>query len=242
MRYYIILFLSIGTIFTTMAQRNGIGIHGGVTASGTYDLTNGYDDTVDPGNGFLAGLRYNVKFGPIGLCAEVNYSNITYNYPRVETIYSGFGYTYTYINSYGGDVSLNYLSIPILAKLYIGGFNLQAGMQASSLLSGRYNENYPAGVEQYIPVDIQDPWWNSTINGIEYWDWEDMDIAAVFGVGIDTKLGLYASWRGTVSITPTSNIDLHNAGINSYGTDWLFGSTDLLRRVISSQMSVGYKF
>ena len=88
------------------------------------------------------------------------------------------------------------------------------------------------------PSDIQDPYWNSTVNGVEYWDFEEMDIAAVFGLGVDLKMGLYLSLRTAVSVTPVQNIELENAYIDTYQ----FGNTDLLERIMSSQMTVGWKF
>jgi len=248
MRYLILTIITMSMVFTSNAQfkmkRNGFGIHAGVTASGTYSLLDDftYNDVVDPGSGFLVGMRYNFKLGPLpfGVCPEINFVNVNYNFPQVSLIYTYPGYTYEYIAQYSGNYSLNYVSIPILFKLYLGPLNIHAGAQVSQLIGGTRTENYPDGTstEDTTPSDIQDPYWNSTVNGVEYWDFEEMDVAAVFGLGLDMKMGLYLSLRTAVSITPVRNIDLENAYIDTYN----FGSTDLLERVISSQMSIGWKF
>jgi hypothetical protein len=248
MRYLILTIITMSMVFTSDAQlkmkRNGFGVHAGVTASNTYNLLDNftYNDAVDPGSGFLVGMRYNFKLGPLpfGVCSEINFINVNYNFPQTSISYTYYDYTYEYISQYSGNYSLNYVSVPILFKLYLGPLNIHAGAQFSQLMSGTRTENYPEGYSEadMTPSDIQDPYWNSTVNGVEYWDFEEMDIAAVFGLGVDLKMGLYLSLRTAVSVTPVQNIELENAYIDTYQ----FGNTDLLERIMSSQMTVGWKF
>lgn len=216
MKRIALLLLVIGCIFCSNAQkRSGFGIHAGTNASGTYDITNGYYDDMDPAPGYQVGFRYNLKLGPIGVCSEINWNALNYNDPASII----FGDLYP-----GGEVNLNYISIPILMKLYIGGFNIHFGAQSSYLVSGT----------NALGDDITSDENYVNLSGDDTWLYNDMDIAAIFGVGLDLKNGLYFAWRSAASITPIGNLDV---------TDGYFGlDDDDLLRLVSSSLSVGYQF
>jgi len=232
------ILLVLGMIANSTAQkRNGFGIHAGTNAAGLYTITDGYLDGLDPLNGYESGIRYNLKFGPIGLCSELNYSVINYNYGPItaqDLIFATDPVSGNIISGplteSGGQVTLNYISFPVLLKFYIGGLNIHLGAQSSYLFGGETTTNNGETTlntddSQYLDV-----------NGTETWKWNEMDVAAVFGLGIDTKMGVYASVRSTISITPLANLDLFNAYISTP-----FGEDDLAR-LITSSFSVGYNF
>ncbi len=206
MKRIALFLLVIGFVFYSNAQkRNGLGLHLGSIASNTYDITNGYFGDIDPQPGYQVGLRYNFKLGPVGVCSEFNYNSINYKEP---------------ISLY--DINLNYISIPILFKLYIGGFNIHVGGQASYLVGG----NNGLG-------DITDDAWYYDMDGVDTWLYNDTDIAAVFGLGLDMKR-LYITWRSTASLTPIGNVDVSETFLG-------FDSDDLLR-LVSSSLSIGFQF
>ena len=199
--------------------RNGFGIHAGVNTSSFYNI-DGVDDDTDPMSGYQVGVRYNAKLGPIGFSPEINYTSMTA------------------ASSANNDVSLtcNYISIPLLLKLYVFGFNIQLGAQTSYLIGGDYTETGTSG-------SITDDIFYETVNGTEYWYFQEIDIAGIVGVGWDTKMGVYASCRGVFSLNPLENINLGNAyqaaqGLPDLSTDYI----NELNRWVSVQLLVGYKF
>ena len=80
MRNFIILIITIGMTINVVAQkRNGLGVHVGFNTAGMYSLTDGYDDSYDALSSIQAGIRYNLKLGPIGICPELNYIDLKYS-------------------------------------------------------------------------------------------------------------------------------------------------------------------
>jgi hypothetical protein len=225
MRYLLFVTLTMGMLlFSAGQKRSGFGFHAGINVTGVYDNTNGYYDGLDPLDGYEAGVRYNLKFGPLGICAEANYKSLNYNDPPTFLFLDGM-YTYTP----GGTVNVNYLSIPVVMKLYLGGFNIHFGGQVSQLINGTSS---PDGLQDFSFTDDQN---YVTLNGEETWIWNDMDVAAVFGFGIDRKRGLYLTFRSTASITPLLNTDVTDAYLPGINID------DFLR-LVSNSFTVGYKF
>ena len=192
-------------------KRSGFGLHAGSNSTGVYDVTNGYYDE-SQSSGYLVGLRYNLKLGPLGLSAEANYNSINYKSPP------------TLFNEISSDVNLNYLSVPILLKFYLGGFNIHLGTQISSLLGGSNQTSDDINSdENYV-----------NINGNDEWVYNETDVAGVVGLGLDTKMGLYFSLRSVVSTSTIGNTSVYE---DFFG----FNSDDLLKLVTGSFI-VGYQF
>ena len=224
MRYFIFTILTISMIFNSNAQfkmkRNGLGLHAGVNTTTLWNIEDNLVEISpdhDPMPGYQVGIRYNIKFGPLGFCPEINYTSITTGDETAST-------------------TLNYVSVPLLVKLYMGGFNIHFGGQASTLLGGTYDE-------QSESYDLQNEMFYSTVNGTEYWALQGIDLAAILGVGIDTKMGVYASCRTVMSLVPVENILLYNAVNNVMGLpDYTAEQINALYKAVSVQMSIGYKF
>ena len=119
-KYTFFIIMSLFVYLSSNAQtRNGFGIHAGINTSSFYNIDGAIDDT-DPMSGYQIGVRYNAKLGPIGFSPEINYTSMTA------------------ASSANNDVNLtcNYISIPLLLKLYISGFNIHFGAQAAYLIGG----------------------------------------------------------------------------------------------------------
>ena len=218
MRNFIILIITFVMTINVVAQkRNGLGVHVGFNTAGMYSLTDGYDDSYDALSSIQAGIRYNLKLGPIGICPELNYIDLKYGQ-------SDFGIEYTQ--------NLSYISTPLLFKFYIGGINIHFGPQLSYLIGG--TEEISSGGNT-ISESITDDMYYNNINGTDYWLFEDVDIAAVVGFGIDTKMGVYVSARSVISMTPIGNVDIYDALSVLY-------DGDNLTRLVSAQLSIGYTF
>ncbi len=238
MKNLLMIFIAVGMVFCSTAQkRNGFGIHAGVNTSDAWYIEDNLveiNPDTDPMPGYQVGLRYNIKFGPLGFCPEINYTSIT-----VGSEETADGVT--------GKVSttLNYVSVPLLLKLYIGGFNIHFGGQASTLLGGQHDNELSntSGSDVSSSVSLKDESYYTTIDGTRYWAFQEIDLAAVVGFGIDTKMGLYGSWRTVMSLVPVENILLYNAANNYYGLpDLNADQINALQKAVSVQMSIGYKF
>tara|TARA_B110000495_G_C22983420_1_gene578367 strand:- start:869 stop:1501 length:633 start_codon:yes stop_codon:yes gene_type:complete len=204
------------------AQSGGVGIHAGVVGTALYNLEDGPDEQFETNSGIMVGVRYNLKFGPIGFCPELNY---------VSKKYGQIG-EYDYLNNVSewtnpNEWTLNYISMPLLLKLYLGPVNIHAGPQFSYLLGGSLKDS-----ELGINTDFTDDEYYYTIDGEEYWLWNDVDIAGVFGIGVDLKMGLYIAARATVSVTPLVNLDSADDSAD----------TDQLQRTFTSEITIGYSF
>ena len=144
--------------------------------------------------------------------------NITYTDPEDSWILGNF-------YPGGGQVNLNYISDVALLKLYIGGLNIHFGTQASYLIGGTFSDG----------TNMRDDIYYLNINGVNTWLMNDIDLAIVIGAGLDTKMGLYFSWRSTASITPLINIDFINSILPGVDTDYMY-------RLVTGSFSVGYRF
>ena len=236
MRLPLICLLSILTFFTSISQtRSGFGIHGGVNTTTVFGNSIGlYND--NPANnieGFQFGMRYNVKMGRIGLCADLNYMTVKFEYPATSI---GFNYTQLYpVVIPQGESTFGYISLPVVAKIYLGGFNLQVGAQASSLIGGKVNYNNNSA-DTFIDQEIF-----YVTNGSEkIWAFNDTDIAVVIGLGLDTKKGTYFAWRSTISTNPVDNINFYNNIASDLGIEEIYDNG--LKSLISSSFSIGWKF
>tara|TARA_B100000963_G_C22623099_1_gene670956 strand:+ start:1043 stop:1678 length:636 start_codon:yes stop_codon:yes gene_type:complete len=209
-RLIILLFIIISTSAYSQ-KRSGFGLHAGSNSTGVYDVTNGYYDE-SQSSGYLVGLRYNIKLGPLGLSAEANYNSINYKSPP------------SLFNEISSDVNLNYLSVPILLKFYIGGFNIHLGTQISSLLGGSNQTSDDINSdENYV-----------NINGNDEWIYNETDVAGVVGLGLDTKMGLYFSLRSVVSTSTIGNTSVYE--------DFFGFNPDDLLKLVTGSFIVGYQF
>ena len=72
---------------------------------------------------------------------------------------------------------------------------------------------------------------------------QELDLAAVVGFGIDTKMGIYGSCRAIMSLIPTNNILYQNALNNTLGIpDLDADAINAMNKWMSVQFSLGYKF
>ncbi len=136
-----------------------------------------------------------------------------------EVIYSGQGF---HLAFRGGQTttSLNYLNIPVIAKIYVGNkFFLQAGPQLGILLSGRLKgTDSPNNVK--IDEDVKK-------------SYKSPDISLCFGLGVDFLKRFNLSGRYNMGITDLTN----DSWIKSIRK--AEGLGPLTNRVI--QLSVGVK-
>tara|TARA_B100001250_G_scaffold403234_1_gene417463 strand:+ start:269 stop:946 length:678 start_codon:yes stop_codon:yes gene_type:complete len=225
MKNLLLIILAISMSLLSHAQkktdkRTGYGLHFSINATGVYNI-NGYFDNVDPVQGYEIGIRYNRKLGILGACNEVNYMNVTYTDPEDTWLLGNF-------YPGGGQINLNYISDVALLKLYIGGLNVHFGTQASYLIGGTLDG-----------TNMRDDIYYININGVNTWIMNDIDLAIVIGAGLDTKMGLYFSWRSTASITPLMNIDAVNTALAPLG---LYADSDYMYRLVTASFSVGYRF
>jgi len=285
MKKFIITIIALGMIVNTYAQkRSGFGVHAGVIGTGVYDTELGVNPDHESATGFTFGAGYNLKFGPIGVCAELNFVNkkvsqfsstgYNYNDDYTEVLSWNLTDVYMFEDDEITERSYNYMAIPIIAKFYLGPLNLQLGAQTSFLLGGYEKADYwkdliingddipfpestvsfndeliyafSDGTSYTDKVFYSDGYVNDVED--EFFKFSNMDIAVVFGVGLDLKMGLYASVRGTASITPLINMDIVNDinqdAINQELDDPYYNDQDirLLERLFTSEITIGYRF
>ena len=236
MRHLILTIITISMVFASTAQltmkRTGLGIHAGVNTTNIWYL----DDNVveispdhDPMPGYQVGIRYNIKLGPIGFCPELNFTSIT---TGMESTIDG--------ETASNTTTFNYVSAPLLLKLYMWGFNIQLGGQLSTLIGGSNEATIGQTSQTY---DLKDDIFYDTVDGTEYWMFQELDLAAVVGFGIDTKMGIYGSCRAIMSLVPTNNILYQNALNNTLGIpDLDADAINAMNKWMSVQFSLGYKF
>ncbi|MCI2230263.1 PorT family protein [Polaribacter sp. MSW13] len=90
---------------------------------------------------------------------------------------------------------LNYISLPIMAKYYIAkGFTVEAGPQFSFLIK-----------DQLVPID------QYSGTGVQNTDAENFDLAANFGLGYQSKSGIFFQTRYNLGLVAISeNPDIKN--------------------------------
>lgn len=203
------------SISSKSQTRSGLGVHMGIAKVGVYN-----DDVTDNqknANGIQIGVGYNLKIGPVGFSPEFNIVNFKFN-SEEETI--------------GVDNSRYYLSLPLLLKWYLGPLNLHVGPQFSYLVGGRWDSNNAneCVLDQCIEAEK-----DGEIEEIAIY--RKQDFSAIIGLGLDTKIGLYASLRAAISLVPITSRELldyydENDGFNGVGKG----------KYLSAQLFVGYRF
>jgi len=235
-----ITIFTFGVFFITNAQ-SGFGVHGGLVATGLFNVADGANQQFKSNSGIMVGVRCNLKLGPIAFCPELNY--VMKKYDHIGQ-YNYYGEVIEFASP--TEFTMNYISIPLLGKLYLGPVNIYTGIQTSLLLSGTVNDE-----EFNISDNIDDEEYYFTIGDEEYWLFEDMDVAAVFGLGLDLNMGLYLNARVSVSVTPLVNMTLisdwadeTNVSENDIA-DYITGGTegtDGLNHYVTTQLTIGYAF
>ena len=214
MKNILVIIMLVGLGLDANSQtRSGFGVHLGVAKVGVYN------DDVDQknANGLQIGVGYNLKIGPVGFSPEFNVVNFKFNYDE-ETP--------------GIDNSRYYLSLPLLLKWYLGPLNLHAGPQFSYLVGGRWDSNNAneCVLDQCIEAEKDG-------EIVEIAIYRKQDVSAIIGLGLDTKIGLYASLRAAISLVPITSGEL----LNYYGEHdgIVVGGKG---KYLSGQLFVGYRF
>jgi hypothetical protein len=117
---------------------------------------------------------------------------------QVEALYSGKGFSYEFEGSDGDDVEfqLDYIDVPVLAKIYATkGLSFEVGPQFSFLVNEEidYNPNSDSGD---IPVD----------------DAESFDFGVAGGLTFQTEMGIFATGRYVYGLSDIyKDVDAHNS-------------------------------
>ena len=214
----LMLLLVIALIYSISSKsqtRSGLGVHVGVAKVGAYN--DEVTDNPKNANGLQVGVGYNLKLGPMGFSPELNVVNFKFNYDE---------------GAPGIDNSRYYLSLPLILKWYLGPLNLHAGTQFSYLVGGRWDSNNAneCVLDQCIEAEK-----DGEIEEIDIY--RKQDFSAIIGLGLDTKIGVYASLRAVISLVPIASGELldyydENDGVDGVGKE----------KYLSGQLFVGYRF
>ena len=190
--------------------RSGLGVHMGVSKVGIYN--NNVTDDDKNANGLQIGVGYNLKIGPLGFCPELNIVNFKFDYDDETT---------------GPDNSRYYLSLPLMLKWYFGPINIYAGPQFSYLVGGRWDSNNSNEciLDQCLEFEKDG-------ETVEIDIYRKQDVAAIIGLGLDTKMGIYTSLRAAISLLPIESVELLDELQEGYGKG----------KYLSGQLFVGYRF
>ena len=214
MKNILVIIMLVGLGLDANSQtRSGLGVHMGVAKVGAYN-----DDIEQKNaNGLQIGVGYNLKIGPIGFAPEFNVVNFKFNYDEETSEI---------------DHSKYYLSLPLLFKWYFGPLNLHTGPQFSYLVGGRWDSNNAneCVLDQCVEVDK-----DGEVEEIDIY--RKQDFSAIIGLGLDTKIGVYASLRAVISLVPAASGELldyydENDGVDGVGKE----------KYLSGQLFVGYRF
>ena len=208
----VIILVGLG-LYASSQTRSGLGIHLGVAKVGMYN------DDVDQksANGLQIGVGYNLKIGPMGFSPEFNVVNFKFNYDEETTEI---------------DNSRYYLSLPLLLKWYLGPMNFHAGPQFSYLVGGRWDSNNAneCVLDQCIEAEK-----DGEIEKIDIY--RKQDLSVIIGLGLDTKIGVYASLRAVISLVPIASGEL----LDYYDKNDDFDGVGK-EKYLSGQLFVGYRF
>ena len=211
-------------------KRSGIGLHIGHLNVGTFtpitpenEMSGHIED--NNANGIHVGFRYNLKFGPLGFSPELNFMHLKWDVFLDDTEFS----TDFYVKE-----SRNYIAMPLLLKWYIGPINIYTGPQFSYLIGGKIETS---ALEKRNILEHYDTSVTIVTETEQIQMLRRMDIAGVLGLGVDTKIGVYASIRTSISFTPIYGEEYID-WINEYN----YNKKNELPRYIYTQIFVGYRF
>ena len=117
---------------------------------------------------------------------------------QAEAMYSGKGFDFDYEGSDGdkAELQLDYIDVPILAKIYLTeGFSVEAGPQFSFLVNEEldYNPNSDSGD---IVLD----------------EAQSIDVGLAGGLTFQTEMGIFATGRYTYGLSDVyKDADIHNS-------------------------------
>ncbi|MCC9136481.1 porin family protein [Pontibacter silvestris] len=206
-KLFIVFSFIIATASVANAQ-SGLGIRVGANLSNVEgDLQN--EDLFENKLGFHAGLTYNIPIVGefFSVQPELLYSNKGYKNSDEE-------YTIPLINDTyrrEGKTNMNYLDLPILAKIKAGPIYFEAGPQASYLLSVN-NET-----ELYRNDELQ----SSSTSQVDRDDMKKFEIGYAAGIGLATTTGFSIGVR-------------YNGSFNDFGD---FNPEDFEEGEIGSDLS-----
>jgi len=180
-------------------------------------------DPLYPRAGFKGGVSYNTILGDSDASARIRiHVGAVVEYPissrffiQGELLYSAQGFTLN-LEDEEQDVSLNYLSLPIIAKIHFTeSFSLETGPQLSTLANVGNDD---------VPDD--DVFFDS---------FNDFDFSWAFGAGYKLESGLFFQLRynlGITNINDTEVIDISNTNsVAQVSIGYLF-KTKNNRRII----------
>ena len=205
------IFLSlalVGFAFSAMAQaRLDIGLKGGLNFSSLNTSSNAAQ-TYNSRTGYHFGAYFLVKLTKIGIQPEILFSKQGQQFK---------------VNSQNYSSNFDYISIPVILKLYIaGGLNLQAGPQFGFLSSAK--------------GDLIDKATNAVTTGQDLKNFvKSSDVTLAVGAGWDLPFGLNITARYNIGLSDVNKITgtANPAIVSSLGT------SEAKNQVI--QVSVGYR-
>jgi opacity protein-like surface antigen len=117
---------------------------------------------------------------------------------QAEALYSGKGFDFDYEGSDGdkAELQLDYIDVPVLAKIYITkGFSVEAGPQVSFLVNEELDSNP-----------------NSNSGDLVLDDAESIDFGLAGGLSFQTDMGIFATGRYTYGLSEVyKDADIHNS-------------------------------
>ena len=183
-------------------------------------------DPLYPRAGFKGGVSYNTILGDSDASARIRvHLGVVVEYPvssrffiQGELLYSAQGFTLN-LEDEEQDVSLNYLSLPIIAKIHLTeSFSLETGPQFSTLANVGNDD---------VPDD-----------DIFFDSFTDFDFSWGFGAGYKLESGLFFQLRynlGISNINDTEVVDIRNTNaVAQVSIGYLF-KTKNNRRIIQEE-------
>ena len=150
--------------------------------------------------GFVGGVTANLPLssdGFLNLAPELLYSSKGYQYQDDEITVG------TEIWKYKGDVSFNYIDLPVMLRVNAGGLFFEGGPVASYLLDIKDKTEVKMGSNDYEDVKI-----------IDKGDAADFEIGYAAGLGFKAPMGIILNLRYNGSISALADDD-DGGGLNN---------------------------